>query len=208
MTYFCCMMHCRRLVIYLIPVFLFIPYISLGQHYSKELGGYMVSVSEYRGDTVPSVFLPELPVFPPIKNKKTEKFYWKTVRDVKKVYPYVKIVGQEYSRISSMFDTVTNEKERKKYMKKYEKELLDKYTPIMRTFTLSQGKMMIKLIDRETDMTSYALIKEFRGGFVAWWWQVFAKFVGADLKDEYDVGAKEQDRIIERVIMLYEAGLL
>ena len=58
---------------------------------------------------------------------------------------------------------------------------------IMKKFTLSQGKMMIKLISRETDKTSYALIKEFRGGFVAWWWQVFAKIVGADLKDDFDI---------------------
>ena len=78
----------------------------------------------------------------------------------------------------------------------------------MRKFTLSQGKMMIKLIDRECDKSSYSIIKEIRGGFVAWWWQAFAKMVGADLKDDYDIEKKEKDRIIERVIELYEAGLL
>ncbi|MBR4482625.1 MAG: DUF4294 domain-containing protein, partial [Paludibacteraceae bacterium] len=85
--------------------------------------------------------------------------------------------------------------------------LLKKYEPTMREFTLSQGKMMIKLIDREMDKTGYALIKEIRGGFVAWWWQVFAKIVGADLKEDFNTSKREQDRIIERVITLYEAGI-
>ena len=61
--------------------------------------------------------------------------------------------------------------------------------------------MMIKLISRETDKTSYALIKEFRGGFVAWWWQVFAKIVGADLKDDFDISkrASHASRIIRPI---------
>lgn len=78
----------------------------------------------------------------------------------------------------------------------------------MKKFTLSQGKMLIKLIDRELEATSYDLIKQFRGGFVAWWWQVFAKILGADLKEEYNISESEKDRIIERVITLYEAGVL
>ena len=93
-------------------------------------------------------------------------------------------------------------------MKKYEKALLKQYEPTMRKFTLSQGKMMIKLIDRETNKTSYELIKEIRGGFVAFWWQAFAKMVGADLKEDFNLSTKEKDRIIERVITLYEAGML
>lgn len=176
--------------------------------YSEALHGYLLETTVYRGDTIPYVELSELPVYPPIKKKKTEQFYWKTVRDVKKVYPYVKIVSREYVKINLKFDTIKDEKLRKKYTKKYEKALLKEYEPIMRQFTLSQGKMMIKLIDREMDKTSYAIIKEIRGGFVAWWWQVFAKMCGADLKDDFNLQQSEKDRIIERVITLYEAGLL
>ena len=168
------------------------------------------SKSKSSSEIIPVTELNEIPVFPRLKfkTKKSEKFYWRTVRDVKKVYPYVKFVGQEYRRIDAMCDTISDKKEKKKYLKKYEKELLAKYKPIMKTFTLSQGKMMIKLIDRECDKNSYDLIKQFRGGFVAWWWQVFAKMLGADLKDDYDISQKEQDKIIERVILLYEAGAL
>ncbi len=179
-----------------------------GQVFSEALHGYVLPVTIERGDTLPYVMLRELPVYPKITNKKSEKFYWRTVRDVKKVYPYVKIVAREYAMINAKFDTIQNIKERRKYTKKYEKQLLKKYEPTMRTFTLSQGKMMIKLINRELDKTGYELIKEIRGGFVAWWWQVFAKICGADLKDDFNLSTREKDRIIERVITLYEAGLL
>lgn len=179
-------------------------------YYSEQLQGYLVGTEWYKGEWIPTTQLNEVPVFPPLKftSQKTEKFYWKTVRDVKKVYPYVKFVGQEYKRIDAMCDTISDPKEKKRFLKEYEKQLLNEYKPIMKTFTLSQGKMMIKLIDRECDKNSYELIKQFRGGFVAWWWQVFAKMLGADLKDDYNLSQKEQDRIIERVITLYEAGVL
>lgn len=179
------------------------------QVYREDLGGYVTGTAiDTNGDTIPMIYLKDFVKYPPFKNKKAEKFYWKTVRDVKKVYPYVKIVGKEYARIQRLADTIPDPKEREAYLKKYEKALLKQYEPTMRKFTLSQGKMMIKLIDRECDKSSYSIIKEIRGGFVAWWWQAFAKMVGADLKEDYDIEKKEKDRIIERVIELYEAGLL
>lgn len=187
---------------------LIFPVEAYSQFYSEALGGYMLNQVVYKGDTIPYVELREVPVYPKLKNKKQEKFYWKTVRDVKLVYPYVKIVAKEYAMINAKFDTIVDKKQRMKYTKKYEKQLLKKYEPTMREFTLSQGKMMIKLIDREMDKTGYALIKEIRGGFVAWWWQLFAKMVGADLKEDFNTSKREQDRIIERVITLYEAGVL
>ena len=179
-------------------------------YYSENLQGYLLATEWYKGEMIPVTELNEVPVFPPLKftSKKKEKFYWRTVRDVKKVYPYVKFVGKEYRRVDAMCDTISDPKEKKRYLKAYEKQLVKEYMPIMKTFTLSQGKMMIKLIDRECEKNSYDLIKQFRCGFVAWWLQLFAKMFGANLKDEYDISQKEQDRIIERVILLYEAGAL
>jgi hypothetical protein len=194
-------------IVFVLLLILF-PLEASSQFYSEALGGYMLNQVVYKGDTIPYVELKEVPVYPKLKNKKLEKFYWKTVRDVKLVYPYVKIVAKEYAMINAKFDTIVDKKQRMKYTKKYEKQLLKKYEPTMREFTLSQGKMMIKLIDREMDKTGYALIKEIRGGFVAWWWQLFAKMVGADLKEDFNTSKREQDRIIERVITLYEAGVL
>ena len=67
---------------------------------------------------------------------------------------------------------------------------------------------MIRLVDRECDKTSYQLIKQFRGGFRAVFWQGFAKMLGANLKVSYDANTNEEDRIVERVINLVEAGQL
>ena len=195
-----------------ILIFLLFTINSMAQtpYYSEGLGAYILNSEIYKGDTIAVFTLKEVPIYPApkFKNKKQEKFYWKTVRDVKKVYPYMKFIGAEYKRIIAICDTIADPKEKKKYMKKYEKQLLAEYKPVMKKFTLSQGKMLIKLIDRELEETSYDIIKQFRGGFVAWWWQVFAKMLGADLKDDYNISEREKDRIIERVITLYEAGVL
>ena len=199
----------RKFVFYMVLLFGFAPVLAYGQSNSEEGKGYVTFATvDKNGDTIPMMFIHDIIKYPAFKNKKAEKFYWKTVRDVKKVYPYVKIVGKEYARIQRLADTIPDPKEREAYLKKYEKALLKQYEPTMRKFTLSQGKMMIKLIDRECDKSSYSIIKEIRGGFVAWWWQAFAKMVGADLKEDYDIEKKEKDRIIERVIELYEAGML
>ena len=137
-------------IVFVLLLILF-PLEASSQFYSEALGGYMLNQVVYKGDTIPYVELKEVPVYPKLKNKKLEKFYWKTVRDVKLVYPYVKIVAKEYAMINAKFDTIVDKKQRMKYTKKYEKQLLKKYEPTMREFTLSQGKMMIKLIDREMD---------------------------------------------------------
>ena len=83
---------------------------------------------------------------------------------------------------------------------------MKKYEPDLRKMTFSQGKMLIKLINRETSYTSYDLIKMYRGSFAASFWQGIAKIFGADLKLDYD--GKDREKIIERVILLVEAGQL
>ena len=161
-------------------------------------------------DTFYLVTLREVPVYPPLvfKNKRQEKFYWKTVRDVKRTLPYAKIVSAEIVATNQHLFSLPNDKERKKYMEQYEKELFKKYEPELRQMTFSQGKMLIKLIDREADLTSYELIKNYRGKFSAFFWQGFARIFGANLKAEYDTTTNEEDQIIERIITLVEAGAL
>lgn len=160
-------------------------------------------------DTFYLVTLREVPVYPPMvfKNKKEEKFYWKTVRDVKRTLPYAKLVSEEIYATNVHLASLSNNKDREAYMDQYEKALFKKYEPELRKMTFSQGKMLIKLIDRETERSSYDLIKIYRGSFSAFFWQGFAKIFGADLKVNYDTN-KEEDRIVERVIIQVEAGML
>ncbi|MBR4970580.1 MAG: DUF4294 domain-containing protein, partial [Paludibacteraceae bacterium] len=142
------------------------------------------------------------------KSKKQERFFWMTVRDVKKTLPYAKLIASIISDVDSSLAKIDNEKEKKKFMEKKEEELVNTYKPILKKLTFSQGKMLIKLVDRECDQTSYALIKQFRGGFRAFFWQGFARMFGANLKSEYDAMTDDRDKIVERVIILVEAGQL
>jgi hypothetical protein len=158
---------------------------------------------------MPNLMLRPIYVFPKLvfKNSRQEKFYWRTVRDVKKTLPYARKINRIVSDLDSTLATIHDEKERKKYMELIEDSLVSTYKPIFSKMTLSQGKMMIRLVDRECDRTSYSLVKQFRGGFRAFFWQGFAKMFGADLKVKYDPN-NEDDRIVERVITLVEAGQL
>ncbi len=168
---------------------------------------YQVQV-ERNGDTLYiAPMLPPVYCYPPMrfKNKKAEKFYWKTVRNVKKCLPYARIVSKVLNKANEDMEGM-DEKQKEIYLKSLEKEVKRKYEPIVRKMTYSQGKILIKLIDRETNITSYELIRLYRGDLAAFFWQGVAKLFNANLKEEYD--GKDKDKIIERIITLVEAGQL
>lgn len=146
--------------------------------------------------------------FPPMKfaNKKQEQFYWKTVRDVKKVLPYARLVSRTVYEANKKLAQIHDEKERKVFLKQTEKELFKRYEKELKAMSINQGKLMVRLIDRECDQTTYSIIKTYKGAFQAWMWQAVARLFGSDLKAEYDV--QNKDKIVERVIILVEAGQL
>ena len=140
------------------------------------------------------------------KNKKQEQFYWRTVRDVKKTLPFAKLLAKEMQVADCQLAQLPDEKERRKWWRQHEKLLFKKYETSFRGMTASQGQMLMKLMDRESDRTSYDIIKHYRGKASANFWQFVAKLFKNDLKEEYD--AADKDRIVERVINLVEAGQL
>jgi hypothetical protein len=153
--------------------------------------------------------LPEVTVFPPMvfRNRREEQFYWRTVRDVKRTLPYAKLVASEVIATNQHLLTLPNDRARREYMDAFEKELFKKYEADLKKMTFSQGKMLIKLIERECDKTSYELIRLYRGRVTAGFWQGIARIFGANLKTTFNTST-EEDRIIERVIMMVEAGML
>ena len=140
------------------------------------------------------------------KNKKQEQFYWRTVRDVKETLPFAKLLAKEMQVADCQLAQMPDEKERRKWWRQHEKYLFKKYEHHFRKMTASQGQMLMKLMDRESDRTSYEIIKHYRGKASANFWQFVAKLFKNDLKEEYD--AADKDRIVERVINLVEAGQL
>lgn len=139
-------------------------------------------------------------------SKKQERFYWKTVRDVKKTLPFAKELAIEMRVADQQLAMLPDDKARRKWWKQHEKYLFKKYENDFRRMTASQGQMLMKLMDRESDKTSYEIIKHYRGKASANFWQFVAKLFKNDLKEEYD--ASDKDRIVERVINLVEAGQL
>lgn len=171
-------------------------------------GGARLMMEINGNDTVYLAFINDLWVFPRnnFKNKAQEQFFWRTVRDVKKTLPYAKLVARELSKINYNMVGMQNDKERKKYLNQVEKEVFKKYEPEMRKMTVNQGRLLLKLVDRECDKSSYELIKAYRGSVSAFFWQGVALVFGSNLKTGYD--ASNSDKLIERVIILVEAGQL
>ena len=159
-----------------------------------------VRAQEAENDTLYTAMLHEVYCYAPIKfkNKQQERFYWRTVRDVKKTLPYAKRINQAIIEAEDTLAQMTP-KEKRRWWRKRERELFKEYEKDFRNMTASQGRMLMLLLDRESDRTSYELIQTFKSQFVA-------KLFKNDLKEEYD--PKEKDRIVERIITLVEADQL
>ena len=179
-----------------------------GQSTSGESTLSVVQAIIIGNDTVPYFVLPTYYCYPPLKfkNKKEEQFYWRTVRDVKVVLPYVRHIRRVMEKTNEALMSMPDKASRDAYMKNFEKRIYKENETKFKDLTLNQGKLIIRLLDRETNNTSYELIKAYRGSFSAGFWQAFALVLGADLKTKY--GTKEEDAVIERVIVLVEAGQL
>lgn len=168
----------------------------------------MVPVCVYQGDTIPSITLKNIYIYPKLrfKNKRQEKYYYKLVRDVKKTLPLAKEIKQIVIETYEFLETLPDEKSKNRHIKLVEKGLKEQYTPKMKKLTFSQGKLLIKLVNRECNQSSYQLVKAFMGPFKAGFYQTFAAVFGANLKKEYQ--PEDEDKMVERIIILVENGQL
>ena len=160
------------------------------------------------GDSIKYVELNNVYVFSPVefKNEKQRKAYNRLVNNVKKVLPIAKNVNRAILETYEYLQTLPDDEARRSHMKYVEKSIKAEYTPKMKKLSLSQGKLLIKLIYRETNSSSYDLVKAFLGTTRAVFYQSFAWMFGASLKKEYD--PKGKDRLTERVVRLVESGQL
>jgi hypothetical protein len=128
------------------------------------------------------------------------------VRDVKKTLPYAKLVYAILIETYEYIETLPNDRMREEHLKRMEKELFKEYKPELKKLTLSQGKLLIKLIDRECNQSSYALVSAYLGRLRAGFWNIFAGIFGASLKTRYDPHG--EDALTERVVLLVERNAL
>ncbi len=139
-------------------------------------------------------------------NRWQEYRYDRLVRNVRRVYPYAQLAGIMFREYSERLMELETERERREYISMVEEELRKQFEDELRRLTFSQGIILIKLIDRETQHTSYQILREFRGVFSAVFWQSLGRLFGYNLKTGYD--PKGEDQQIEEVVQLIERGLL
>ncbi len=155
------------------------------------------------GDSVPLVHLTPIRKY---ARKPDMRRYARLVRAVKKVYPLAKQAQAEMARIEREILAIDDKQEQERYAREAQRRLIKQYKPVILKMTFSEGKVLLKLIDRQTDQTAFQIIKEFRGGFVAGFWQAMAKLFGNNLKLDYQ--PEKRDRLLEQIVTYYEKGLL
>lgn len=212
MVYFC-RMNVRLHIVILIAFFLLATLPCAAQKQAEtpvEQGQklYLTPMTVYEGDTIPYIKLPTVYVFKPLKfkNRRQMNQYYKLVRDVKKVLPIANEVNRAIIETYEYLQTIPDEKARQKHLKLVEKSVKEQYTPRMKKLTFAQGKLLIKLVDRQTNSTGYELVKAFLGPFRAGFYQAFAALFGASLKKQYDPTG--EDALVERIVLMVESGQL
>ena len=157
------------------------------------------------GDTIPVVYLDNAVISEsPRWNKKFQKRYNRLLPKVVKVYPYAEAAGQLMRQYEAEMMAIESEKERKKFLKQAEKELMAQFEGELTQMTISEGMILIKLIDRQTGDTSFELIQELKGNFSAFMWQSLARLFGHNLKNQYD--GEGDDLLIEEIVRRIENG--
>ena len=142
----------------------------------------------------------------PYNDKEKDKQFRRLRYHVVKVYPMARLAADKLEAYNEELEGVKSKSKRKKLMKIREKELKEEFEETIKNMSVTQGKILVKLIDRETGESTYDIIKEMRGGFKAFVWQGVAKLYGSSLKMEYDPENNEEDEMIERIVQMIEAG--
>ena len=169
-------------------------------------GSILVHTIVNQGETIPYITLTPIVCSTKriFKNKK-DAIKWDRLKyNVKIVYPYAILAAaklKEYDRILAM---LPSEKEKKEYMKLAEAQLKSQFGEELKNLTITQGRILLKLVDRETGKTTYNIVKDMRGSFSAFMWQSISLMFSSSLKSEYD--AKGADKDIEQAIQLIESG--
>ena len=162
----------------------------------------------YMGDSIDVIIFPTIYVYPPMKFKSEKELmkYNRLVYNVKKVLPIAKMINKSVLETYEYLETLPNKRARDQHIKNVEKGLVEQYKPQMKKLTFAQGKLLIKLIDRECNQSSFEIIRAFFGPVKSRLSQSFAFLSGASLTKKYD--KENDDRLVERVVCLVECGAL
>lgn len=162
----------------------------------------------YEGELIWGYLMPELPVYPPIKfkNEKQRIKYNKLIQNVKRTLPIAQRVRSMIGETYEVLEMLPDEKSKSAHISAVEKSIKEQFTPEMKKLTYSQGKLLIKLVDRECKQSSYEIVQAFFGPAKAAFYQMFAWTFRSSLKKEYR--PDDDDKMVERVVRQIETGQL
>lgn len=163
---------------------------------------------QYKGKTIPHIIMPALPKYAPLtfKSDKEREKYNRLVYNVKKVLPWAKLAKLTIIETVDVLDQLPDKRSRDEHIKQVENGLKQQYGAALKKLTRSQGRLLIKLVNRECNQTGYAIAKAFIGPFKANLYQGIAVIFGNSLNKKYD--PEGDDRYTERVVRMVEAGLI
>ena len=198
--------------VFLTIIFIFLNFISL---FSQNDPDILVPENSIRlqvraeiinGDTVPVIDLNTVYVYTDYIYKNPRHYeQWTRIKfNVKKVYPYAILAAAKLKEYDVVLERMPSEKLKKAYIRVCEKDLKHEFEDELKDLSITQGRVLMKLIDRETGKTTYEIVKQMRGGFTAVMWQAIARIFGNNMKAEYQ--GQGEDIMIERAVKLVEAG--
>lgn len=189
-----------------ILIFLFAPVI--GQSQVVLIPPELPDSLAGRVDSIPHVVLAPIRVEPHSKRyyRRQARRYSRLVVMVKKTYPLAKLAAARLKEYNNVYVTLKTKQQRKKYIKQVQQDLMNEYGDQIKHMSISEGRILMKLIDRETGHSSYEIIKEFRGGFTAFFWQTVARLFGNDLKVRYNPYG--EDWMIESIVEQINQGTI
>ncbi len=189
-------------------ILFFVSIICVPARLAAQGGVHVMKARVINGDTILVSDLPEVSIYPSYKYRNRWDYwrYQRLVKNVKTVYPYAKLAAQKLQEIDRTLATIKGEKKRKQYIKLSEKQMMDDFEGDIKNLTITQGRILLKLIDRETGNTTYYILQDLKGNFSAVFWQTIARVFGSNLKSEYD--PLGEDRLIEQIVLMIDAGQL
>lgn len=177
------------------------------QKNSKNLVNYII----VEGDTIPTMVLDEVLLVdkPSFNDEESRRRYYILRRKVIKVYPYAVMAGNKLDSLNLTLATMKGKHRKKKYIKDFQDYLEGRFSDELKQLTRTEGQILSKLIYRETGMTTYDLISEYRSGWNAFWWNVAANYYDISLKKPYDPQNDDEDKLIETILQrAFANGLL
>ncbi|MDA3867075.1 MAG: DUF4294 domain-containing protein [Salinivirgaceae bacterium] len=182
--------------------------IAKGQNDSSGFR-FFLPITIENGDTLGNVTLRDIVIYPRrdlSRNTRATRQYLRLVKKIRRAYPYAQLAVHI---LESIYDTLPNldtKRQQKRFLKAFDKALRERYMDELKNLTVTEGRILLKLIDRETGYTSFYLVEELRGQLSAIFWQSLARLFGENLKTQYE--PLGEDRIIEEIVVKIETGRL